>query len=461
MEYDLIIIGWGAAGFSAAIKASEISDGEMKIALIGLGKMGGTCVNVGCVPSKFLIEKSLRINETLYKQAGKTRKELFSEVMNELRDTVSSSRTGKYEKVIKNYENVDLFYGEASFADNTSVMVKNEEGTKAIKGTYILISTGSSPSIPSFANRENVRTSDNFWDINELPSKFAIVGGGPIGLEIGQAMRRFGSDVAIFEIADEILPGYSKEIQSTARNIMENDGIMLHTGARIEKITQEDGKCIHYGGIKECFDEILVAAGRHPNTSSLNLEAAGVKTDERGYILTDKFMKTSSENIFSAGDCVSGKLKLETLSAREGVIAVENIFGYSSEIDLNSTPWAIFTIPNIAGVGINEREASQKGLNFEKRVIDASNAVRNSISGNKFGFAKLITERESRKIIGIEVISPEAADFIVEGVYAVKYGLTVEDVINATHIFPSHSEIIKIAAQSFKRDLSKMSCCME
>ena len=461
MEYDLIIIGWGASGFSAAIKASEISSGEMRIALIGKGNMGGTCVNVGCVPSKFLIEKSLRVNDILHERNGVSRAELFSEVMKELRETVYKSRIGKYEDVIRNYKNVDLFNGNASFLDSKSVKVENGGKTQVLKGSYIIISTGSSPSIPQFINPDYVRTSENFWNTEELPERLAIIGGGPIGLEIGQAMRRFGTEVTIFEIADEILPGYSKEVQSTARNIMENDGIKILTSTKINRIISENSKCIFFGNNKECFDEILLATGRYPNTASLNLQAAGVITDNNGFILTDNKMKTSAEGIFAAGDCVSGKLKLETLSAREGVIAVENIFGYGNEIDFSTIPWAIFTVPNIAGVGIAENEAIQRGLIFDRRVIDASNAVRNSISGNKYGFAKLLVDRNNRKIMGVEVISPEAADFIVEGVYAIRFGLTVDDIIDSTHIFPSHSEIIKIAAQAFKRDISKMSCCME
>jgi len=461
MQYDLIIVGWGAAGFSAAIRASEITGEEMKIALIGKGNIGGTCVNVGCIPSKFLIEKSLRINDILYNSNGVSKAELFSEVMKELKNTVYKSRVGKYEDVIKNYKNVDLYYGEASFLDNRNIQVKNANNTHILRGSYIIISTGSSPTIPPFANLNDIKTSDNFWDIEVLPEKLAIIGGGPIGLEIGQAMRRFGTEVSIFEIANEILPGYSEEIQSAARNIMQYDGIQIHTDTKIDNITSENSKCIFYGNNKECFDEILIATGRYPNTATLNLQAAGVQTDSKGFIITDRKMKTSSEGIFAAGDCVSGKLKLETLSAREGVIAVENIFGYGKEIDLNATPWAIFTTPNIAGVGISEHDAIQKGLLFDKRVIDASSAIRNSISGNKYGFAKILIERTNRKILGIEVISPEAADFIVEGVYALRFGLTVDDIIDSTHIFPSHSEIIKMAAQSFKRDINKMSCCME
>lgn len=463
MEYDLVIIGWGAAGFSAAIRASEISNGEMSIALIGKGKLGGTCVNVGCVPSKFLIERSAKVYQEKTTADSLLEKQKFRDTMNDLRNMVNDARKLKYEDVINNYHNVHLFYGEASFKNDKVVTILSDDGSVEVKGINFLIATGSVPSIPNIdgLSGDGIFTSDEFWSIADLPGKLGIIGGGPVGLEIGQAMMRFGSDVTIFESSPEILPGYDMEVGKVMKKILEEEGVHIQTGVKIDSIQHKDRPCIVISGKIQCFDNILVATGRKPNTERLHLQAAGVRTDREGYIVTDDRMRTTTKGIYAAGDCTAGKLKLETLSAREGVIAVENIFGNNAKVELKAIPWAIFTKPNIAGVGVNESDAVSQKINYSKTIVDIGVAVRNSIEGNKYGFVKMIIRRDDDKIIGIQVVSPEAADFIIEGALAIKFGLTIDDLINTIHIFPSHSEIIKIAAQSFRRDVTKMSCCVE
>ena len=217
----------------------------------------------------------------------------------------------------------------------------------------------------------------------------------------------------------------------------------------------------HRGRERIEVDEILVATGREPNTGSLNLEPAGVKTDPRGLILTESSMETTSSGIYAAGDCVSKKLFLETLAAREGVIAVSNMFGETSSIDYNSTAWAVFTYPQVAGVGMTENEFSQKNGSCSCRSFPLSSLTKASIMGETEGLIKITVDPKDNRIVGMQIMAPNAIDIITEGAYAVRNGYTIDDIIATSHIFPSMSEGIKIAAQSFIRDISKMSCCVE
>jgi len=467
--YDLVIIGWGAAGFSAAIRASEITSGKARIAIIGTGQIGGTCVNVGCVPSKYLIEASQRIYEPSNpKMRGILPVKVsydFHEIMAGLREHVTNLRKSKYIDVLASYPNVTLYEGIARFIDEKKVQVAND---MVVSGRNIIIATGSRPAIPAIAglDKAGYLTSDTIWNIDELPDSIAIIGGGAIGLEIGQALLRLGSKVAVIEALDTLLPQSEPEIGLILRKRLENEGIKIMLKSRVISARRENGRKVLQvataGGKEEiAVEEILVAAGRIPNTSDLNLQAAGIKTDSNGGIMTDASMRTSVPWIYAAGDCVSKKMLLETLAAREGVIAAENIFGKGGEIEYNSTPWAVFTNPQVAGVGMTEREYMMKYKVCSCRTFHLSALAKAGIAGETDGIIKITVEPRTGKVMGVHAISPNASDIITEAVYAVQRGLTYRDIIDTSHIFPSYSEGIKLAAQSFIRNISKMPCCVE
>ncbi|MGC8661856.1 MAG: mercury(II) reductase [Nitrososphaeria archaeon] len=472
MEYDLVIIGRGAAAFSAAIRASEITSQEARIAMIGTGPLGGTCVNVGCVPSKYLLEASHRVYEQSHPKIkgidAVHAKYSFSELMNGLREHVADSRKSKYMDVISNYPNVTVYDGTAKFVDGKRVQVKQLDRTEVISGTDILVATGSRPAVPNIEGLEKAGflTSDSIWDINELPESIAIIGAGAIGLELGQAFLHLGSKITVIEALDSLLPQSEPEIGAALLNRLESEGMKFYLRSRISSVHSENGRksvevITSQGKMEIVAEQLLVAAGRIPNTSGLNIQAAGIETDPRGGIVTDSSMKTSAAGIYAAGDCVSKKMLLETLAAREGAIAAGNIFGQEGKIDYNSTAWAVFTNPQVAGVGLTEREYTMKNKSCSCRTFSLSNLTKAGITGETDGVIKITVEPSTGRVVGMHVFSPNATDIITEGAYAVKNGLTYEDIIDTSHIFPSYSEGIKLAAQSFIRDISKMSCCIE
>ncbi|HLH86176.1 MAG TPA: mercury(II) reductase [Thermoplasmataceae archaeon] len=473
-QYDIVILGRGAASFSAAIKASELTGGEARIAMIGFGPIGGTCVNVGCVPSKYLLEASHRVFDPgIPRIKGISGQKIdfnFAAVMKGLRDFVKSAREGKYEGVIKSYSNVTVFEGKGRFVSEDTIEVVNNEGRMSakLKGSSIIVAVGSKPAIPKIPGLDGVQflTSDNIWRIESLPKSVTVIGGGSIGIELGQALLHFGSEVTVIEAMSDILPQTEPEIAKALRQRLESEGMRFHLKSQIKQVYSKDGKIftevINHKGLQTIVsDSLLVAAGRVPNTNDLGLENAGIKTDGRGYIVTDLNMRTSNPRVYAAGDCVAKTLYLETLAAREGVIAAENIFGADSQVDYNSTPWAVFTSPQIAGVGEREADYSRRTGACSCRILPLSALTKASIVGETEGLIKITTDPNSGRIAGIQVFSPNATDIITEGSYAIRHRLSIGEIISTGHIFPSFSEGIKLAAQAFIRDVSKMSCCVE
>ena len=470
--YDLIIIGYGAGGFAAAIKATELTEGKVSIALIGNGPIGGTCVNVGCVPSKYMIEASNQYFYSLFnKYPGITLKGAtldFKQVMIGLRNLVDELRNEKYEKVLNNYENIDVFKGSAEFLSGNEVKVITDNGEKRIKGKKIIIATGSRPSVPPIEglSESGFMDSNNVWSLDELPENIAVIGGGAIGLEFGQAFLHFGSKVTIFESLPRIAYLTEPEISQLLENILRREGMQIYTRTRIIKVTKRNERKIieyasHEGKKTLEVDEILIATGRKPNTDALKLENAYVNVDDRGFIKVDKYMRTSNPNVYAVGDVVSKRFMLETLAAREGVIAAINALGGNAEIDYLSVPWAIFTTPQVAAVGYTEEEFMKLTGACSCRVISLSSVAKARILRDAAGLVKITADPNNGRIVGVHVLSNYASEYITEAAIAIRYGLGIEDLIDVTHIFPTLSEGIKLAAQAFIRDISKMSCCVE
>ncbi|MCL4333537.1 MAG: mercury(II) reductase [Candidatus Thermoplasmatota archaeon] len=473
-KFDLVILGRGAAAFSAAIKASELSNGEMTIAMVGTGPLGGTCVNFGCVPSKYLLEGSHSVFYPMNpKMQGVSKTSVgfdFTKIMEGLRSYVAKVRNSKYENVIGNYRNVKLLTGKGKFVDNKTISISDmdEREIALVSGSKVIIATGSRPKVPNIdgLTETGFLTSDTIWEINALPESVAIIGGGAIGLEIGQALLHFGSKVTVIESLNSLLPQTEHEIGYALKKHLEAEGMKFVMGARVNEVSKSGRMkkvevTTNFGSETVEVHEIVVATGRRPNTEYLNLKAAGVDTDQNGLIKTSLKMQTSAQGIFAAGDCVSKKIFLETLAAREGVIAVESMFGEDVSIDYNSTAWAVFTSPQVAVVGMKEDEFSARNGSCSCRVFSLENLTKASIMGEKDGLIKMIVNPKNNKIVGMHIMAPNASDIITEGAYSIKNGYTIDDVISTSHIFPSISEGVKLAAQSFIRDISKMACCVE
>ncbi|MEM4746217.1 MAG: mercury(II) reductase [Metallosphaera sp.] len=448
---DLVVIGYGAAGFAAIIRANELG---VKPTLIGYGEIGGTCVNVGCVPSK----RMLRIDE-LYNYSSKIANRTifpdFYEAFKDEREIVDSLRKEKYEDVLNSYD-VKLLKGKAHFVSPSSIKVNGD----VIEAKRFIIATGSSPNVPEIKGLERA----GFWtNVEALSpdrkiSSLAIIGGRALALEFAQMYKRLGIDVVILQRSERILPDWEPEISIAVENYLEKvDEIPIFTNVRVKEIVRGgESKIIITDKGEVEADEILLATGRKPNVD-LNLSAAGVELNDKGGIRVDEELRTTNRSVFAAGDVI-GDLMLEALAGKEGSVAAENaLLDSHRRIDRLSVPQAVFIEPNVARVGLTQREAKE----VDYRVVKMENVAKARILGESQGLIKMIIDREFRRVLGVQAFGKYAAEFINEAALAIKFRATVDDIIDTIHVFPTMSESLKIAAMSFKRDVSKMSCCVD
>ncbi len=463
-EYDLIIVGGGAAGFSAATRASEL--GARTLMVNGGLPIGGTCVNVGCVPSKILIEMSNN-----YYYGSKSRYDSvdgacvssfkFPEAMDEVRKMVLQLRKSNYIDVSSSFSNFSYVEGHAKFVSPTEIEVN---GTK-YSGKKFVISTGSRPRIIPFKGLDEVETltSREIFNLKDLPEHLVIIGAGAIGLEMAQVFRHFGSEVTVIERMPQILPNTDPEIAIELQNSLEEEGIQFLLNASITQLKNDsDGKKIVMveGQPPIICSHILIAVGVTPNTDGLNLSTIGVDTDKKGFIKVNKFLQTSQPHIYAAGD-VAGNMFLETIAAKEGYFAAHNALLKNEKwINYNTVPLAVFTTPQVAMVGYTEKEYLKSHISCYCRTLDLSTIPKAQALKNQTGLIKMMVDPMTNVIVGVSIVSDMAADLIHEATLAVKYGLTIDDIIDTVHVFPTMSEGLKRVAQSFKIDVQKMSCCV-
>jgi mercuric reductase len=430
--------------------------------MIGYGPLGGTCVNVGCVPSKYLIESASAFKNArnpIFPGISSMGTLNFKLLIDSLRELVKGERKAKYEDVLSKYENVEYYSGYASFINDKTVAVKNGDNVKKISAYNFLIATGSRPSVPLIKGLENsgFLTSNDIWNIEDLPSKITVLGAGAVGLELGQAFLRLGSEVTVIEAMPSILYGSEPEVSETLLNALKAEGMKFYTRALVDRV-EKKALYIKSEGLEKKVDHdiLLVATGRTPNIEKLALENAGVEYSENGIKVNNKLM-TSNPRIYAAGDVVDQRLKLETVAAKEGAIVAENMYEHAEKsIDLKTVPFVIFTEPQVASVGLKESECKE----CTYKILPVSTVAKARIIRKESGIIKMVVDK-GKRIRGVHIVSPYASEIIIEGVYAVKLGLTVEDIIDTVHAFPTISESIKLAAQSFRRDISMMSCCVE
>ncbi len=445
--YDLFILGGGSAGFAAAIRASDLG---ARVLIAEKGVIGGTCLNRGCIPSKYLIDvaKNSRRGSVDIRKVVEMKEELLKKLRKE-----------KYWDVLEAYPNIEYVNRSGRFLEDGKALVGESEALfhKAV------VTTGSRPSVPPIEGLREIEyyTSDNVFDLDHLPKHLLVIGGGAIGLELGQAFLRLGSEVTVIEALPEIAMGEEPELRRKLREILEKEGMRIITGAKVRGARKEKDTVVLEG---ENFEvkgtDLLVATGRVPNTEDIGLESVGVRTNQRGFIETNEFMQTSNPNIYAAGDCV-GRMMLVTVAALEGAVAAENaLLGNRRKVDYSSVPHAIFTDPELASVGMKEETAKEKGYKVEVRTLDFSKVPRAVISF-KEGLIKMVTEAETGKVLGVHILAPHGAEIIHRAVPLVKFGLTLEDVLDMVDVYPTFSESVKLCAQSFKKDVTKLSCCAQ
>ncbi|AQQ53221.1 mercury(II) reductase [Planococcus lenghuensis] len=461
-DYDLLIIGSGGAAFSAAIKAVEKG---ANVAMVERGTIGGTCVNIGCVPSKTLLRAG-EINHLadqhpfagLDTQAGQVDLAALTSQKDEL---VEGMRQQKYIDLIDDY-GFDLIRGEAAFVDERTVEVNGQQYTAG----KFLVSTGAAPFVPPIPGLKDVDflTSTTALELMEVPGKLAVIGSGYIAMELGQLFRNLGSDVTLMQRSDRLLKEYDPEISEAVDKALTKQGLNFMTGVTYKKVEQ-DGETkkvyLEVNGEERIIeaDQVLVAAGRRPNTETLNLTAAGVETGKRGEIVVDDYLQTSSPTVYAAGDVTLGP-QFVYVAAYEGGVVVENALDSATKkVDLRFVPGVTFTNPSIATVGLTEQQARNRGIDVKTSVLPLENVPRALVNHKTNGVFKLIVDNGSQKIIGAHVVAENAGDVIYGATLAVQFGLTADDLKNSMAPYLTMAEGLKLAAITLDKNVNKLSCC--
>lgn len=446
--FDLVIIGAGSAGFSAAIKGAELGK---KVALIENSTIGGTCVNVGCVPSKLIISKAFSGNN-------------WNSIKRERDKLVTSLRNKKYIDVLEKYsKNVTYIHESASFKDKNSICLSRG---KIITASKYIITTGSTPSFPNLPGMSKVEPLDSKDLIfsKALPKSIIIVGGRFIALELGQAFAKLGVKVTILQRSNHLIPQYDPLISRRIKKVFSEQGIDIITGTKlISANITGNVKTIRFSfeNKKEELnaEKIVFATGRKGNTESLNLIAAGIKTDSDGHIITDKYLQTSNPLVFAAGDVIASP-GLVYVAAKEGQTAVQN--AYSNEpdaLEYNNVPEVIFTHPQISRVGISEKEAADNNFSILTSIFKISDTPYGLVNNDQEGIIKLIKNTKNSQLLGAEIIAADAGNMIQTITIAIKAKMTSNDLVDTYFPYLTAVEGIKLSAIKFDKDVKKLSCC--
>lgn len=447
---QIVVIGGGPGGYVAAIRAAQL-DGD--VTLIEKDRLGGTCVNVGCIPTKTLLHAS-RVLETIRQGseigivAGAPRVD-WKEIQKHKDQAVSQLSQGIQALLAAN--GVKILKGEASFVDDRTLSVDSGRGSTKIQADVFIIAAGSeavSPLIPGIAN-SGVINSTEALSLPKIPSSMLILGGGAIGVEFASFYSTFGCKVTIIEMLPSILPGADPDASSMIRRIMESRGVSIHTDSLIESIEKKDSSLlvrVNLPGETKTIEaeKVLVAAGRRPFTKHLNLESAGIR-NEKGRILVDEYQRTNKRHIFAVGDC-STPFMLAHVAMREGIVAAENILGESRKMDYLSTPGCVYTFPELAWVGLTEDQARQSGHNVRTGIFPLIGNAKSLILGETRGMVKIVADDRYGEILGVHIVGPRATDLIMEGAIALTLEATLDEITRTIHPHPTISEAMAEAA---------------
>ncbi len=460
---DLAIIGAGSAGFAAAIRGAELG---ARVVLIGAGTIGGTCVNIGCVPSKTLIRavETLQQARTASRFAGvRARGELvdWRATVAQKDELVGELRRAKYIDLLPEYENITYIEGRARLTPQ-GISV---DGT-VLTPEKTIIATGASPAIPPIPGLDAVAwlTSTTALDLRELPASLLVIGGGAIGCELGQMFARAGVEVTIV-CRSRLLPTFEPELGAALATYLRSEGIEVHCGVRYRTIRADGGQValdleMPDGAIHTLTARrLLVAAGRRPNTAGLNLDEVGVALTPGGGIEVDDHLRTTRAGTYAAGD-VTGRDMFVYMAAYGAQVAAENALnGDRRRYDASSMPQVVFTDPQVATVGLTQAQARERGLDVRTAILPLDRVPRAIAARDTRGLIKLVAERASGRLLGAHVLAPEGGDSIQTAVLAVKHGLTVDDLAETIFPYLTTVEGLKLAALGFSKDVAKLSCC--
>lgn len=468
-RYDLVVLGGGAAAFAAITEANRRG---LTTAMVNADlPLGGTCVNVGCIPSKHLLEVAKTAFEPPRSPFGAVQYEPpttdWETAIAETHALVDDLRQENYVDVARAF-GTDVFHGHGRFDGNRSIhVVDGEDEGVHVEGEKTLVATGSSPRIPQIRGIDGVpyETSETILDRPDLPAQVVMLGGGYVGMEWGQILHRMGSDVTILQRSSRVLSEMEPELGRELARCLRGEGIDVVTDVGFDGVRAEEELVVDatVRGEKRAFSgsDLFVATGVRPNTHDIGLDRIGVETDESGAISVDDEFRTANSDVYAAGDVI-GDPMLETTAAREGSLVVRNAFGDEREsIDYAEVPKVVYTSPEVASVGVTEAEYMAEHGTCTCRTIDVADLPKARAVGDDRGLVKVVKHHETDAVVGVHAVAQRAADMITEATLAVAYGLTVDEVIDTVHPFPTFSEAIKRACQAFRRDVTVMACCVE
>ncbi len=450
-DYDLVIIGGGPGGYVAAIKAAQLG---LKTACVEKrGTLGGTCLNVGCIPSKALLESSHLYHEIQHKVAEhgiKASAKLDLKQMMKQKDDVVSGLSKGIEGLLKKNK-ADYIKGEGKITDKNTVTV---DGKNVIKTKNIVIATGSyvTPLPGVEIDEKRIVSSTGALKLPEVPGHLVVVGGGVIGLELGSVWQRLGAKVTVVEFMDRITPGMDGELSKQFQRILTKQGFEFKLGMKVTSAVTK-GKQVNLtiepakGGDSEALkaDYVLVAIGRRPYTEGLGLENVGIKPDERGMIPVNDQLRTSVDNIYAIGDVVRGPM-LAHKAEEEGVMIAEILAGQKPHINYDAIPGVVYTWPEVASVGKTEEELKESGIDHKVGKFPFMANSRARAIGDADGFVKILADKKTDEVYGVHIIGPDAGTLIAEAVLALEYGASSEDIARTCHAHPSLNEAVKEAA---------------
>lgn len=449
-EHDLVVLGGGPGGYVAAIRAAQL--GFNAACIDENDRFGGTCLRVGCIPSKAMLESSHLYHEAKASMSAHGVRvgsvELDLAAMLRRKDKVVDQLTGGIDMLLKRNK-VTAYRGRGKLQDVETVVANTSDGPIAIRAKHILLATGSRSALMRGVEEDGTRIGNSTMALSfpEVPQRLVVIGGGYIGLELGSVWSRLGSKVMVLEGTDRILPGMDDEIAQLAHRIFEKQGLEIRVRSWVESAKWDGQNCVVQCKDQEKIqcDRVLVSAGRLPCSNDLGLESVGIETDKRGFVPVNTDFQTAVKGIYAIGDLIGGAM-LAHKASEEGIVCVERISGMKSHINYNAVPAVVYTHPEIATIGKSEEQLKESGVAYAKGVCPYGASGRALALGDTQGRVKILADAKTDRVLGVHIIGARAGDLIAEAAAAIEFGASSEDIARCCHAHPTLSELVHEAA---------------
>ena len=461
-QYDIIIIGSGPGGYVCAIRAAQLGK---KVAIIEkYSTLGGTCLNVGCIPSKALLDSTEHYHNA--KENFDKHGIIISDVKPDLTKMMARKQdvvdqTCKGVEFLMKKNKIDVYHGVGSFVTASQIKITDIDGKSTeINGTNIIIATGSKPIVPAIFNydKQRVITSTEALKLSEIPKKMVIVGGGVIGLELGSVYMRLGTKVEVVEFMDSILPTMDQDCAKEMQRILKKQGMTFHLGHSVKSVEVVDNACIikvekkgDTSNFEITADYCLVSIGRKPYTEGLNLEGVGITVDNKGKISVDQHLQTSVPGVYAIGDVIDGPM-LAHKAEEEGIMVAEFLAGQKPHINYNLIPGVVYTWPEVSSVGRTESALNDENIPYKVGKFPFKALGRSRASMDMDGMVKVLAHKDTDELLGVHIVGPRAADVIMEAVSLMEFRASAEDMARISHPHPTYTEAVREAALAATAD---------